>query len=232
MNSFDVREVAFSRDANAFFDDLQLVVYNLAELSAQGKEMSSTFTFDLPGKATTYIFHPLQSYVADVRDHSDFVASPISGLELTAKVPGDWPGNGLSVREFRGAFGDSKFWYRRGKMFESNLASNTARRLLGSLLVSSWERIKGQVNSTYSSSPAKWPDIYRLAWFIRNAISHDDRYGVTNPAVPLATWRGTTVGPADDGSDWWGFEPHQVAPGDLLRLAIELGNGAWPPSRK
>ncbi|KAB2906021.1 MAG: hypothetical protein F9K35_01270 [Burkholderiaceae bacterium] len=229
MNPFDVKEVEFSPGAHAFFDELQLAVYNLAEMSTQGKEMSSTFTFDLPGKSTTYIFHPLQSYVADLRDHATAIAKPIAGVELTAKVPGDWPGDGLSVREFRGTFGDSKFWYRRGKMFESGLASNTARRMLGGLLKGCWERIQGRVKAAHGPSPANWPDMYRLAWFIRNAISHDDRYGIKDPSMPSATWRGTTVGPGDDGKDWWGFDPHQVGPGDLLRLAVELGDGPRLP---
>lgn len=229
MNRFDVNRVAFAPGTHAFFDELQLAVYSLAEMSTQGKAMSSTFTLDLPGRSTTYIFDPLQSYVADLRDHATRIARPLKGLELTAKVPGDWPGNGLSVRQFWGRFDDSIFNYRRGKMFESCLASNTARKLLGGMFASCWERVQGSVKAAHGTQPASWPGLYRLAWFIRNAISHDDLYGIKDPSMPSVTWRGTTVGPGEHGKEWWGFETHQVGPGDLLRLAVELGDGPQLP---
>jgi len=86
-------------------------------------------------------------------------------------------------------------------------------------LVSFYERKLQEVKNKFTSKNGDWPVAWRMAWVVRNAISHDGNVSYKNPSTLGVTWRGLTISPSNQGQQVLGG---LMSTADLLILMIDM----------
>ena len=64
--------------------------------------------------------------------------------------------------------------------------------------VNYYESIRPGIQSRYGDATARWPNIFRFAWIVRNACGHGGKVKIDNPNASPATWNGYSFGPSDN----------------------------------
>lgn len=111
---------------------------------------------------------------------------------------------------------------------ESNrdLSSLGIQRLVGSLVGSfflKWYESKSDaLKSKHGKHPIQWPDMFRFAWVLRNAIAHGDKFTINNPSFPTTQWRGFEVKAQHTGRIWFDLDAGFLGGGDVLELVADL----------
>lgn len=108
-----------------------------------------------------------------------------------------------------------------GVQLQSSNITNMVVQLVGTTFLKYYERNVHRPKTAFGTNQKSWPDLWRFAWLLRNAIAHGDRWNITDPKVPATTWHSVTVTPADNGGEW--LDPRNfLGGGDVLLLLEEL----------
>ncbi len=108
-----------------------------------------------------------------------------------------------------------------GVQLQSDAVTNMVVQLVGTAFLRYYERNADRPKNAFGGHPKTWPDLWRFAWLLRNAIAHSDTWSIRDPSIPLTVWRGIEVRPSDDGSRWFDHGRF-LGGGDVIALLEEL----------
>lgn len=113
--------------------------------------------------------------------------------------------------------------YYQGNRDLSNMGlQRLVGSLVGSFFLKWYERHSDALRLKHGNDPLEWPDLFRFAWALRNAIAHGDKFAINNPAFPVTQWRGVVVTTAHARKLWFDLDAGFLGGGDILELVIEL----------
>lgn len=115
----------------------------------------------------------------------------------------------------------------RGIELQSQAIAEFVSRQLGNCFMHFFESNVDCVRTVYGEQPKDWPPDWRLAWMLRNAIAHGDRWTINDKAFPEGNWRCISVGPSDNGESWFNAGRY-LGGGDLVLLMQDLKFNANP----
>jgi hypothetical protein len=104
---------------------------------------------------------------------------------------------------------------------QCNNVSRMITRLVGAMFLQYYERNAHRPKAKYSGNQKKWPDVWRFAWLLRNAIAHGDTWNLSDPSFPPTTWKSVTITNADSGEVWNNIARY-IGGGDVVLLMEEL----------
>lgn len=114
---------------------------------------------------------------------------------------------------------------RNDMVLQSKSMSTFITRQLGNCFIHFYESTVDQVKSAFGNQPRNWPPEWRLAWMLRNAIAHGDRWTLNDLSFPDGTWRSIKVTPSNNGELWFDLSRH-FGGGDMLLLMLDLSQRA------
>lgn len=108
-----------------------------------------------------------------------------------------------------------------GIQLQGGAISNMVVRLVGTAFLRYYEKSSRRMKAASPGGPKSWPELWRFAWLLRNAIAHSDIWSINDPLFPVTNWRGIAVACEDSGLAW--FDPKRfLGGGDVLLLLEEL----------
>lgn len=94
--------------------------------------------------------------------------------------------------------------------------------MLGLTFLSFYERHRPWLQKHFGGEVDKWPQLFRFAWALRNAITHHEgEVNFENPKCPSVTWNGLTYSPADNGRLVFGPD---LGMGDFIVLMLQMSD--------
>jgi hypothetical protein len=94
-------------------------------------------------------------------------------------------------------------------------------QLVGTAFLRYFERNVHRPRTAFPGHQKGWPELWRFAWLLRNAVAHSDRWSINDPAFPSTSWHGVVVEPAGSGQPWFDINRY-LGGGDILLLLEEL----------
>jgi len=199
----------FARSEHPYFDDLVTLLISLASINtaltcyANGGICNDPKNFNnaihIGGSLATYSFH--------THDLMHGISSDL------------WPDH---IRLFRFSQ-DNPPEYRSGSrdLYNGGM-QELVGRVVGSAFLRYYERRLDSVRPALPRSPREWPEVWRFAWLIRNAVAHGDRFAIDDLGFPKTTWRNFAVSAAESGQNWFDMDGGFLGGGDVLELIDEL----------
>lgn len=108
-----------------------------------------------------------------------------------------------------------------GVRLRSDAIANLVVQLVGTAFLKYYERNAHRPKQAYFASQKLWPQDWRFAWLLRNAIAHGDKWKIDDPGFPETSWHGVKVSPSDSGLPWFDLQRF-IGGGDVLLLLEEL----------
>ena len=108
-----------------------------------------------------------------------------------------------------------------GVHLQSDAIANMIIQLVGTAFLKYYERNSQRAKRAFTSDQKLWPEEWRFAWLLRNAIAHGDRWAINDPAFPETCWHGVKVLQSDSGQCWFNSQRF-IGGGDVLLLLEEL----------
>ena len=99
-------------------------------------------------------------------------------------------------------------------------------QLIGTTFLKYYERNASRPKHAHPAGPKSWPDLWRFAWLLRNAIAHGDRWKIDDDTFPPTTWNGISISPNDSNQPWYNITKY-IGGGDVILLMEQLN--ANPP---
>jgi hypothetical protein len=195
-----------------FFDEVATLFINLASLNTATESFSATAATQIPRSPN----HTLNLY-----GHVATGSFPIHTL-MHGIVKNEWP-KALHV-VLRPAT-ESIQAIPSGVNLQSDAAANIVTQLTGVAFLKFYERNAYRPKAAHSSKQKDWPELWRFAWLLRNAVAHGDKWSISDQLFPPTQWHGVSVSPSDSGSPWFNITRH-LGGGDILLLLEEL-NASW-----
>ena len=223
MDEMYMERVWFTPTEHSYYTRLRNLLKTAAVMAYQGIEVDGESTIDFPGVHSSYVFGPLQGLVQTRLGDGPEYLQPIEAMRVVtprARAWLDWQGeqsfsvNGVTFR------------YIREKKFDESWTQETLGDAMGGFFRDVYDGVVDRFKSKYGGDQNGWPDVFRFAWFVRNAMSHNNRYAINNQNLRNAHWNGHVLGTANNGAGWWGLGPGQLGPGDVLHLAEDLDREA------
>jgi hypothetical protein len=109
----------------------------------------------------------------------------------------------------------------RGVQLQSDAVTNMVVQLVGTAFLRYYERNADRPKTAFGGHPKDWPELWRFAWLLRNAIAHSDSWSIRDSSIPPTAWRGIEVRPSDDGSRWFDHGRF-MGGGDVIAFLEEL----------
>jgi hypothetical protein len=82
-----------------------------------------------------------------------------------------------------------------------NVLKRPSERVFASLYTSYFERGRRLVEARFGMDVSGWPAVWNFGRVVRNAFAHGGQVSITNPNALPVTWRGVTLGPAENGRE-------------------------------
>jgi hypothetical protein len=108
-----------------------------------------------------------------------------------------------------------------GIQLQGSSVANLVVQLVGTAFLKYYERNAHRPKAAHPQGPRTWPDLWRFAWLLRNAIAHGDRWSIADPSLPPTAWHGITVDSSANGMPWFDLNRF-LGGGDILLLLEEL----------
>ena len=108
-----------------------------------------------------------------------------------------------------------------GVELQSANIANIVVQLVGTTFLKYYERNVHRPLAAFGKKQQRWPDLWRFARFLRNAIAHGDGWNIKDLTLVATTWHGVVVSPADNGKAWFDSRSF-LGGGDVLLLLEEL----------
>lgn len=90
-----------------------------------------------------------------------------------------------------------------------------------SMFLNFYEREKEKIKGWHGNHTDTWPSVWRFAWLVRNAISHDGKVTIYDPSLQRVTWRGLEYSSSDNGTKILG---DVFTSADILRLMLDMND--------
>ncbi len=190
-----------------FFDEVATLFINLASLNTATEAFAHSIT-TIPATPD----HTL--YLSGKVAHASF---PIHRLMHTV-VANAWPTQ-LDLAFMSGIAAPNTSSH--GVQLQSNAMANMIVQLVGTAFLKYYERNADRLKQVFSPNPKCWPEEWRFAWLLRNAIAHGDKWLINDPKIPQTAWHGVSVAPSDTDQQWFNLQRF-IGGGDVLLLMEEL----------
>ena len=198
----------YTAATQSYFDEVATLFINLASLNAATESFANASSTKIPNSPE----HTLNLYGSVA--HACF---PIHSL-MHGLIRNEWP-QALPLVLLPNTTRPSAI--PNGIELQSDAIANLIVQLVGSAYLKYYERSVGRVRAAHPGNPMTWPELWRFAWLLRNAIAHGDRWKLNNASFPPTTWHGVTVSPQDNSQPWFNVTRY-VGGGDVLLLLEEL----------
>ena len=202
-------ERVYTPTSHEYFDDIAALFIALASFNAASEAYLNCPVTQIPANPKNGLF--LYGRVATY-------GFPTYKL-MYDMVKDIWP-NSLQLVRFEPA--ESPLTYENNVDLKSIGLQNLVRQFVGTAFLKFYERNGSTLKNNFGTQPHTWPELWRFAWLLRNAIAHGDKFAIDNPNTPLTTWRGIAVSTANSGSSWFDLDCGFLGGGDVLELLEEL----------
>jgi hypothetical protein len=98
-------------------------------------------------------------------------------------------------------------------------------QLVGAAFLKYYERNAHRPRKAFPQGQKTWPEVWRFAWLLRNAIAHGDKWSIDDKTLPTTHWHSISVSPNDSGMPWFDLGRY-IGGGDVLLLLEELDASA------
>jgi hypothetical protein len=195
-----------------FFDELVSLVVTLASFNAATESFWNSSSTRIPSSPTQVV----QFYGTTV--HAIF---PTHSL-MHEVVRNIWP------RELKLTLSTSSVPLHQSNPVElqSSGIEKMITQLVGATFLKYYERHAHLPKFAHPGGPKTFPELWRFAWLLRNAIAHGDKWKISDPTFPTTSWNGISVSPADNEQPWFKIGKY-IAGGDVILLMEQLN--ATPP---
>jgi len=112
---------------------------------------------------------------------------------------------------------------------QSDAIVNMVTQLVGAMFLKYYERNSHRAKKAFGTTPRTWPETWRLAWLLRNAIAHGDKWAIDDKTFPETVWHSSRITTADSGQPW--YDPKTFLGGGDVILLMEEMNTLITPSR-
>lgn len=198
----------YSPSAHGFFDEVATLFVNLASFSAAVESYHNAGMTQIPA----WTGHALNLMGRVVH-----VTAPDHSL-MHGVVRNQWPTLVTCTFVPQNVAAPTN---SNGVVLQTDAIENMVVRMVGSAFMRYYEGRTQRLKAAYPQGPKSYPHIWRLAWHLRNAIAHGDRWKIDDHTMPLTEWHGVQVGPSDSGQKWFDIKRF-IAGGDVLLLLEEL----------
>ena len=201
--------ITFRKSTHEFYDELVTMFVSLASVETA----ITTYVNNGLHQAPTNPANAIHVYgrVATYSFHTFDLMHSIS-LDL-------WP---VSITAFRFEPSAAPLNHSASRDLYSQGLQDLVAKIVGTNFLAYFERISPHAKQKHGSSQRTWPDLWRFAWIIRNAVAHGDRFAINDPSFPPTAWRGITITANDSGRKWFDIDGGLIAGGDIIELMEEL----------
>jgi hypothetical protein len=173
-----------------FFDEVVCLFINLASFNAATESFLSSSATNIPN---------IPNHTLNLHGRVVHVSFPIHEL-MHMVVRNEWPS------QLQLAFSPASVEPNSipdGVQLQSDAIANMIVQLVGTTFLKYYERNAHRPKAAYPQGPKTWPETWRFAWLLRNAIAHGDKWALGDASFPPTTWNGISVSPIDSGNSWF-----------------------------
>jgi hypothetical protein len=201
--------LTFLKSTHDYYDELVAMFVSLASLETALTTYANRGIHPAPanpanaihifGRIATYSFHTF-----------DLMHTISEGL---------WP---ASISAFRFEPNSPPILHPGSRDLYAQGLQDLIAKIVGTNFLPYFERVSNHAKPKYGGSQRTWPDVWRFAWILRNAIAHGDRFAINDPTFPTTIWRGISISGSDNGRKWFDIDGGLLAGGDVIELMEEL----------
>ena len=190
------------------FHEVATLFVNLASFNAATESFSNSTSTQIPNSP---------GHTLNLMGRIAHVTFPVYTL-MHGVVQNAWP-TGLELTILPASVQPHSI--PNGIQLQSNAILNMIVQLVGAAFLKYYERNANRPRKAFPKGPQTWPDLWRFAWLLRNAIAHGDTWAIDDPSFPVTQWKSVSVAPKDSGNPWFDITRY-IAGGDVLLLMEEL----------
>lgn len=199
---------SYTPATHRFFDEAATLFVNLASFNAATESFWNSSSTSIPTTPNHTL--TLMGRVA----HASF---PVHDL-MHGVVRNNWPAHLPLVLQ---PSNTEPNLYSNGVQLQSGAVANMIVQMVGTAFLRYYERNAQRPKTAFPAGPKTWPELWRFAWLLRNAIAHADTWSLNDLSFPSTSWHGVGVSPRDSGSPWFDLNRF-IGGGDVLLLLEEL----------
>jgi hypothetical protein len=200
-----------------FFDELVALFVNLGSFNAATESFWSSSSTKIPESPN----HTINLY-----GHTAHVSFPIYSL-MHEVVRNVWPDSlQLRIHPASTVLGS----FQNPIELQSAGIEKMITQLVGATFLKYYERNASRPKIAYPGGPKAWPELWRFAWLLRNAIAHGDKWKIDDQTFPATVWNGVSVSPNDANQPWYNISKY-IGGGDLILLMEQLNANTPQPAR-
>lgn len=203
----------YTPQTHDFFDEVTALIINLASFNAATESFWNANRTEIPNSPDHTLY--LMGRIANA-------SFPIHTL-MHNVVRNVWPVSlevGLHLASIKPPL------IPNGVQLQSHGITNLVVQLVGTTFLKYYERNIPRVKKSFPTGPKTWPEIWRFAWLLRNAIAHGDKWSIDDIKFPHTQWHGINVASHDSGQPWFNVARY-IGGGDVLFLMEELNVFEW-----
>jgi hypothetical protein len=95
----------------------------------------------------------------------------------------------------------------------------TSKYLISPFFITFYERCYDTAKKKFGVNYSSWPDSWRMAWVVRNSLSHNGCIYYKDLKTPSVTWKGISISPSDQDKPLL-YKYYSI--GDLVILMIDM----------
>ena len=195
-----------------FFDELVALFVNLASFNAAAESFWNSSSTKIPDSPN----HTLNLY-----GHSVHASFPIHSL-MHGVVRNIWPQSlQLMIHPATTVLSSIP----NPISLQSAGIEKMITQLVGATFLKYYERNSSRPKLAFPGGPKTWPELWRFAWLLRNAIAHGDKWKIDDHSFPTTVWNGIAVSPSDTNQPWYSVTKY-VGGGDVILLMEQLNSNA------
>jgi len=205
-----VRNITCTPREHDFFDEVTTLFVNLGSFNATTESFHNSASTLIPNSPD----HTLNLFGRFVH-----ISFPIHSL-LHGIVRNNWP---HSVQFQVHSSPQRPTGIPNGIELQNEGVSKMVTQLVGAMFLKFYERNAARAKLAYPTGPKTWPEVWRFAWLLRNAIAHGDKWNISDPNFPSTTWHGITVDQSASGCNWYDLNMY-IGGGDVILLMEEINS--------